>query len=264
MNKSENFIKLPLIETLKNSFAYVWYNKKILWNSLPIVAALIVLQLILSTTSSCNPDIDDCDTTWQNLTVSFGFLILNIGIIINYCREIVLKEDINFVSIGFWKNTLFYFLASLGIGIALVLPILFLVAIYATSGNFIPHLNSLILLIYAFILVELILVAPLFLIFPSIAVNDYEMLSIKKLFRLGKRNHNRIFWGLIASSIPCFLFLLVSATILFAVYDVETVRNSFSFGLLGLFMQLINTAFNASYYAHIYQFFKFVEKKEKN
>lgn len=263
MSNEKTFTKLPFGETLKRTFAYVWNNKKIMLAILPILLALIVVQIILTLTSSCDPKLEDCSNTWQNIAVSIAFVVLNIGIIINYCRHIVLKEELNFTSLSFWKSTVLYFLASIVLGIFLAIPVIFLAIFLAVVTSSFASAEFIAVLMYAIILIECILFTPLFLIFPCIAVKDYEMLSIKKLFRLVKDNHNRVFWGMLVASLPCFLFLVIIGLVAFAIYGTETVRDSLSFWLLGVVVQAINTCIRGSYYAHIYQFFKFIEKREK-
>lgn len=263
MNNEKTLMKLPLGETLKRTFVYVWNNKNIMLTILPILLALVVVEIVLTMTSSCSPEVEDCSTSWQNIAISLAFVVFNIGIIINYCRHIVLKDELNFVSLSFWKSVLFYILASIALGIFLTIPVIFLVSALALSIDVLSNIGTLILLIYLMLFVECILVAPLFLMFPAIAVKDWNLLSIKRLFRLVYGNHNRVFWGMLAASLPCFLFLVICAAILFSIYGTEVVRNSLSFWLLGVVVQTINTCIKGSYYAHIYQFFKFVEKKEK-
>ncbi len=263
MNNEKTLMKLPLGETLKRTFVYVWKNKNMMLTILPILLALVVVEVVLTMTSSCSPDVEDCSTSWQNIAISLAFIVFNIGIIINYCRHIVLKDELDFVSLSFWKSVVFYCLVSIALGIFLAVPVILLISALAVSTGVLANVSILVSLIYLILFVECILISPLFLVFPSIAVKDWSLLSIKRLFRLVHGNHNRVFWGMIAASLPCFLFLVISAVILFGIYGTDVVRNSLSFWLLGIVIQTINTCIKGSYYAHIYQFFKFVEKKEK-
>ncbi len=257
-------IKMPFWETLRRTFAYVWNDRKMLLAILPILIAFIILKFVLQQTSSCNPALENCNN-WQELTLSIALIVMNIAIIINYCRKIILKDDPNFTGKRFWKGAVFYFIATMVYFFLILLPLVVLIPLTmligssASAGSIGWGLLSLYVIIFA----EFVLAAPLLLWFPSIAVEDYKMLSIKKLFRLVKGNHNKLFWGMFVTNIPLFVLLVVIILAAGAFFGADNLRNSNSLWLLGMVVQALNTCLKGSYYAHTYQFFKFVEKKEK-
>ncbi len=264
-------IKMPFWETLRRTFAYVWNDRKILMFVLPILIAFLVLKFVLSQTSTCDPTAENCND-WRSLTLSIAMIVMNIAIIINYCRRIVLKEEPNFTGKKFWKSAVFYFVASLIYFLSVLLPLVILLLSAATIIQLITTVdaatfaNSIawgLLLLYVIVFIEFVLLAPLLLWFPSIAVEDYKMLSLKKLFRLTKGNHNRLFWGLFVTNIPLFVLLVVIILAAEAIFGVDNLRDNNLLWLLGIVVQVLNTCLKGSYYAHTYQFFKFVEKKEK-
>ena len=48
MHNEKTLMKLPLGETLKRTFVYVWNNKNIMLTILPILLALVVVEIVLT------------------------------------------------------------------------------------------------------------------------------------------------------------------------------------------------------------------------
>jgi len=261
MTKQNNIMKLPLLECIKRSFAYVWNDRKLFMKVLPILLAFIVLEFILSLQYSCEPGTANCPYSWTMSVVALAFILMNITVIISYCRKIVLQDKESITAWKFGKTIVFYIVATLLYSLAVIVPLtLFTILIFLTGiGN-----TGTMLLIYVFMFVWLIVMAPVLMWFPSIAVEDYKLLSLKKLFRLTKGNHVRLFLGLIGVSLPLFLLTVVILLLLGGIWGMDTIRDSISLWVLSMFIQFINTCLKGSYYAHAYQFFKYVEKKEQD
>lgn len=265
IQSKNNLYKLPILETIKRTFLYVLKERELLKAALPIVGALIVFEIILLKLFACDNNSGDCSLSWQNMVTKLAFSIVNIGIIINYCRQIVLKEKPDFTSKNFWKLVIYYSIAILAFTLLMFLTLFFagsIISIFTSTLDASPIFIAVFANLFALTL--LIIFAPLFLIFPCVAVEDYETLNIKKLFDLAKGNHLQIFSGLLLSGIPCLILLSIILMLAITISSIESIENNPVFVLAILLIQVINTFIRGSYYAHIYQYFKFVEKQQIN
>ena len=197
--------KLPFWDTVARSFKYVFKNKSLLRGILPLVAALSVLQIFLGLPFMCSVSGADCGTGWANTVTLLTIVLASVGVIINYCRSIICKAEIDFVSLAFWKRMGLYLVASFVMSVIILLPTL--VGIFIMSFIFDP--NSLLSLTASLTMLITIAVsitiAPLFLVFPAIAVEDFKIIRWSKLFALAKGNHNAIFWAQFVIMIPYWL-----------------------------------------------------------
>lgn len=260
-----NLNKLPILETVKRTFLYVLKERELLKASMPIIGALVVFEVILLKFFACDNSTGSCSLSWQNLVTKIAFSIVNIGIIINYCRQIILKEKPDFTSRNFWKLIIFYSIAILAFTLLMFLTVFFagiITSIFTSTLNASPMFIALIANLFA--LTFLIVCAPLFLVFPCIAVEDYEILNMRKLFDITKGNHLQIFLGILLAGMPCFIILCLILLISVKTLGIESIESNPILVLPILLVQVANTFIRGSYYAHIYQYFKFVEKKQIN
>ncbi len=251
--------KLPFWDTVARSFKYVFKNKSLLRGILPLVAALSVLQIFLGLPFMCSVSGADCGTGWANTVTLLTIILASVGVIINYCRSIICKAEIDFVSLAFWKRMGLYLVASFVMSVIILLPTL--VGIFIMSFIFDP--NSLLSLTASLTMLITIAVsitiAPLFLVFPAIAVEDFKIIRWSKLFALAKGNHNAIFWAQFVIMIP---YWLVSRmwTALFVVIGIDNYVVNLIFVIGGIFFGIIDACFKGAFFAHLYQFFKFYDK----
>ncbi len=253
--------KLPFWETVARSFKYVLKNKALLMGILPLIAALVVLQMLIGMPFMCSIDSSKCvEGSWQQNLTLLTVILASVGVIINYCRAIVLKANVDFVSLDFWKKMGLYLIASMVLSVIIVFPIF--IGIYLMSFFFDPNLligltASLTLLIS---IAVSILVAPLFLVFPAIAAGDYEIIKWKTLFSMAKGNHNAIFWAQFIIMMPYWLIAKMWYS-LYVVINADNYIINLIFIAGAIALGMIDAGFKGAFFAHIYQFFK---AKEKN
>lgn len=252
--------KLPFWETVGRSFKYVFKNKALIKAALPVVGALAVLQMIIGLPLLCSFTGGNCAMDATRLITLLSLLVASVGIIINYCRTIVCKAEVDFVSLKFWKRLAFYLAASFVLSLVILAPsfvCIFGAALFFNAvglGNLAVASSVLIPFIFA------IVFAPLFMVFPAIAVEDYKILSFKKLFQLVKGNHNAVFWGQFLLMMPYWV-LFQAFTALYMLIGVNTYVVNLIFVIIGLALGIMDACFKGAFFAHIYQFFKFYEKE---
>lgn len=257
---TNKLIKLPLREVLKNSLVFVWQHKKIVLPILPLVLILMIAQIVIRISPNCTADIQACSESWQLAILSILFSLTNIAIVINYCRTACGEKTSDYSSWSFIKKAGIYAALLLIVSLVLILAIAIIVALAIVVAH-----DTLIVqtIFYIGIIALGILTAPLLLIFPAAAMGDYEFMSIQRLFRLAKGNHNAIFWGLVSTSLICFLPMFILLGIAIWLQGLETMREQLWLMLSGMIMQIIYSMVKGVYYARIYQFFKYAEKNSK-
>ena len=248
--------KLPFGETVGRSFKYVLKNKELLRAIIPVVGVLTIIQILLGF-----PAMTSIKTvTLSHAKIYLGALSLAfaaIGIIINYCRSIVCKASVDYLSLKFWKRLGIYFVFAGIFTVIVAIPTLLLITFIAMLG-----LSQIMTMVLAMVITLAICISltPLFLAFPAIAVDDYEIIKPKKLYEMAKGNFNTIFWGQFSLMVPYWVVLqmLISAYYLIGVnnYVVDLI-----FVIAVLFIGMIDAGFKGAFFAHIYQFFKFYDKK---
>lgn len=260
MKKNElNLTDLPLKELLKRTFSYVWNDNKIWLQILLITIAVAAMQIIISFIPFC--DDYKCTEKWQTNISSVLFMIVNTMIIICYCRKIILKKTTDIKTKSFWKAVLFYCLAAIAVVLVLIIPAALSGALFGIIFGLSQNLWLPLFVLTMLILLSIFL-SPLSLIFPSIAVEDYDMLKLKKLFKITNNCRNKIFWGMFLAMLPCSLLLLALAIIYSLIYGSEALNESIAMPIVALILQLVNTYIKGSFYSHLYQFFKFIDKKK--
>lgn len=259
--ENQEIKKLPFWDTVARSFKYVFKNKKLLRGILPLVAALSVLQIIIGLPFMCSISGTDCGSGWAQTVTLITIILASVGVIINYCRSIVCKAEIDFVSLAFWKKMGLYLVASFVMSVVILIPTL--LGIFVMSFMFDPNaLISLTTSLTMLITVAVsIAVAPLFLVFPAVAVEDFAIIRVSKLFKMAKGNHNAIFWAQFVIMIPYWLVSKMWAS-LFAAIGVDNYVINLIFVVGGIFLGIIDACFKGAFFAHIYQFFKFYNKDE--
>ena len=250
---------LPFWETIGRSFKYALKNKTLLKSVLPIIVILLILQMIMNNPFVCVFQKNACTTDWRYYVTLASFVMAAVIIIINYCRTIVCKVDIDYKSIQFWKRATYYLLAKMGMLFIISVPSLLsvLLIVYISEVTNVLWI-SIILLIPLFFC---IIFAPLFLLFPAVSVEDFNLLKIRKLFQLAKGNHNAIFWSQLIISMPYWILFRACMEIYQVVGLSNYIINSV-FVLIGIVISVIDSCFKGAYFAHLYQFFKFYDTEK--
>jgi hypothetical protein len=258
--KSQEVNKLPFWKTIGRSFKYVFKNKSLIKGVLPVIGILIITQILMGLPYLCSIKADACVVDWRQKVTLITVVVAAIGIIINYCRSIICKADVDFKSGKFWKQMGLYLLSSLVLSLVVLAPsfICILLSVFLFNMVGLPNLATVSSILLP--LIFCVLFAPLFLVFPSIAAEDYKMLSWKKLFSLVKGNHNAVFWAQFIIMMP--YWILFRATVeLYNLIGVDHYIVNLIFVTIGLVLGVMDACFKGAFFAHIYQFFKINDNK---
>ncbi|MCQ2741439.1 MAG: hypothetical protein MJ210_04930 [Alphaproteobacteria bacterium] len=278
MNRQNNSSFLTLIG---RSFKYVFKNKALLRGISPLAAILIIFQLVLGLPFLCAFQ-DNCpvglssteavisaffhnnDINWTHLLAIISLVLGATGIIINYCRTLIIKARVDFLSLTFWKNMGFYLLARVVLDIVVFMLFLAFSFLLIKILNFIHPADFVYISgIFIVLLVSYILAAPIFLAFPAIAVEDFKMLHLKELFASAKGNFNTIFWGQFIITVPYWLFFGMLKEI-YTLLPQNNMIIDFVFVSLLVVISLIDACFKGAFFANIYQIIKFDKNLNKN
>ena len=206
---------LPFWETVGRSFKYVLKNKKLLIALLPVLAVLVVWQIAFGLPFMCSYSESFCLQNWQH-TISTVFLMLVVvGIIINYCRSIICKETVDFISLKFFKRMLLYILWSVFLTFLVSIPLALIISILLAFG--VDTNIVLIVSLFSFFALGTFF-APLIIALPALSVDDYKFTKISKLFQLVKGNKMSIFFGQFVVMIPYLLWVTFAGYLTFAIY----------------------------------------------
>ena len=259
--ENQEIKKLPFWDTVARSFKYVLKNKALLKGILPLAAALIVLQIFIGLPFLCSIDTSACSNDWRQTVTILSVALGAVGVIINYCRAIVCKAEVDFISLRFWKQTGLYFVASLFLSLLVAVPVIICLTLSAFIFDPQTSINLLTSISLLASVASAIVFAPLFLILPAIAAEDYQMIRWSKLFAMAKGNHNAIFWAQFIIMIPYWLIAKMWSEIYgFIASDNYVISLIFVAG--GLVLGILDASFKGAFFAHIYQFFKFYDKKK--
>ena len=103
------------------------------------------------------------------------------------------------------------------------------------------------------------LLAPLIIAFPALAVDDYKLINLSKLFNLCKGNKMAIFFGQFVIMFPYMLLSKMFAYI-YALIGVNNFVLNACFVIITLMMAVLDASFRGAFFAHIYQFLKYYDK----
>ncbi|MBE6458432.1 MAG: hypothetical protein E7010_01305 [Alphaproteobacteria bacterium] len=252
-------IKLPLIETISRSFKYFFENINAYTRLASLGLVVVLFDMFTNFPTLCSMRGIDCAQTWQQSVSTFLLMLISVAGIILYCRNIVYKT----MTMGwgsFLRSLALYILFSIFMVLLIAIPSIVLMILY---GMVVPNAGSHVIFDKLMLFIPLLIaiaVAPMFLIFPAIAVED-KSFSLKKVFNLAKGNYNRIFWGQFLMMIPggCIIFLL---NWLYKIIGIDNFVMNEIFIIVVIAVSLADTCLKASFFAHIYQFFKFYDEKK--
>lgn len=257
-------IKLPFIETLSRSFMYTLCSPKLFLQIAALGLAVLVIEMLGGFPVLCSLGEGKCqEGAWQT-TSSLAILLVSVAMIINYCRAVILKADIDFISLGFWKRSVKYILATLLLGLAIILPLMGFGIVYGmisyASGTEEPFGGIGYIVMFVVLVAWCIYLAPAFLIFAAITVDD-KTITVAEAYRLTKGNFNKIFWGQSIMMIPGAILLYVLALI-YNIIGADMYITDLLFTILVLALSFLDSCFKASFFAHVYQYFVFYKNKK--
>ena len=249
--KKNNAERLPFLETVGRSFKYVFMNKAVIKGILPLVAVLIILQIAIGMPFLCSLTGTCRDGLARNMTI-LSMVLGSAGIIINYCRTIICKAEVDFCSLKFWKQMFYYLLASCVLGAVFFVGFAILLIISAKVLMWVGLGAYVVWGVYVDAVVLFILLAPLFLAFPAIAAEDYNMLWPRNLYKTAKGYYNAIFWGQFTIMVPYWLAFGALKEIYAVLPHHIYVINLLVMGCL-VFISMVDACFKGAFFAHIYK-----------
>ncbi|MBE6444379.1 MAG: hypothetical protein E7020_06940 [Alphaproteobacteria bacterium] len=253
----KNNIKyLPFWETIGRSFKYVLKNRILLKAIIPVVGFLAVIQIVCGMPSMCAFSASYCNQGFSFIG-TITLIIAAAGIIINYCRSIICKAEIDYLSKNFWRRMGWYLLASISLAIIISIPTFATIVLISLLN--LGDLPTSILSIMSLIGISIVF-APLFLVFPAVAVEDYTIINWSKLYNMVKGNFNAVFWGQFVIMMPYWIVFRMFAEI-YKLIAIDNYIINLLFVIIILIIGMLDACFKGAYFAHIYQFFKFYNKK---
>ena len=254
----KNIKALPFWETVGRSFKYVLKNKKLLLALLPVAVAMLLLQIILKLPFMCSYNESFCVQNWQNSISTIISVFVAVGIIINYCRSIICKEYVDFVSLKFFKRMIFYILWSLLLTFSVGIPLSLFIIIMSFTG--LSTDTILMISLFLFFVIGTFL-APLAVAFPALAVDDYKIIKISKLFEMAKGNKMSIFFGQFIIMVP-YMILSQMFTYIYTISGTSSYGAKVFFVCITICLGLLDAGFKGAFFAHIYQFLKYYDKNK--
>lgn len=254
----ENKIILPLGETVRRSFMYVFLHAE---QGIKICSAWFILLLFEISTDFpvlCSLSEDVCpNLTMKRLSVFF-LSMAGIGIIVKFCRHIILHENNEgYWNLSFGKRELRYFLNSLIYTLIILLPMYCLTLILGRA------LMSpiIILLTLVLLLFLMIIISRLYLVFPATAVENHNEITFKKSWEITKGNANKIFWGQVLMMLPIAL-IGVCLSLTYRAIGSDNYILNLIFSFLMILLSFVDSLLKASYFSHLYQYFMYFYHKE--
>ena len=245
---------IPFLETIGRSFKYVFKNKALIKGILPLVVVLVILQMSIGMPFLCSLK-GTCHTGLaRNLTI-LSLVLGAAGIIINYCRTIICRAEVDFYSLKFWKQMLFYLIASMLLGLIFFIVFAVSLILLVKTLGWLNLRDYVVWGIYIDAVVIFILLAPMLLAFPAIAAEDYKMLLPQRLYKTAWGNCNAIFWGQFIIMIPYWLSFWALKEI-YAVLPNDLYIINLIFVICLAFISMVDAGFKGAFFAQIYQFFK--------
>lgn len=247
---------LPFWETIGRSFKYVLKNKKLQLALLPVVGGLFLLQIVLKLPFMCSYNESFCTESWRASLSAIVSVIIAVGIIINYCRSIICKEYVEFTSAKFFKRMSFYILWSFLLTFIIGIPVAVFIIIVSLTGLD----TNIIMLLSLFLFFGLgVALAPLMVAFPALAVDDYKIIKISKLFALAKGNKMSIFFGQFLVMTP-YMLLSKMFAYLYIFIGVNSYVMNLCFVFVTICLAVLDASFKGAFFAHVYQFLKYYDK----
>lgn len=259
-------IHLPFGEAIKRSFNFVFSHLSVyirlslFWGMLTCL-----IDACEGFPSLCPIGSENCVSEQKLNLYQWSLFFGGISIIISYIIYVITKTETGkYFRPRFGTKDFKYIWAMLKLIFAAVLLSVIIGLLFGVIGS-ILKLGSLkqigiIFSAISFFIISMYL-SRYILVFPGIAIEDAEM-SFNKSFELTKGNINAIFWGLFLLALPMSLVNIFVSSLYFAIrFDNVFLNLIFSFSLT--MIGFLNDTIKASFLAHIYQYFIYFDKKQK-
>lgn len=245
--------KLPFIAVIKQSFMYFFNNLGLFSRVASLGIVVVLFDMFADFPTLCAVRGTECPQNWQQSVSTLLLLLVSVSAIIMYCRNVVFKTTaMSWAS--FVRALLLYIVFSVFLVLIIAVPSIAVMFLYGVA---MPEAGQHGLMINLLMLVPLLIsiaVAPLFLIFPAVAVDDRSF-GIRRVFAIARGNHNRIFWGQFLMMIPCAVVILI-LNYAYRFIGIDNYLVNELFLIVVIAFSLVDSCLKASFYAHIYQFFK--------
>lgn len=252
-----NIKQLPFWETIGRSFKYVFKNISLLKAVLPVIGILVVVQMIFNFPMMCSFGMTQyCKGNLYNNIQIFITAVAACGVIINYCRSIICKANVDYLSGNFFKRLGLYFIASICLSVFIGIPTFIVTILGAVLGFNEVYLQ---ILIYLTFFGFGIFFAPLLVVFPAVAVDDYKIINWARLFSMVKQNHLAVFFGQMLVMVPYWLLYRTLLELYFILGFHNYIANLL-FTTIFISLAIMDACIKGAFFAHIYQFFKFYDK----
>ena len=252
-------IILPFWETVRRSFLYVFRNRETYVKITAVWFSILLYEMFTGFPSLCNISPDGCQGgDWQYKVALILISFASVAVVVAYCRNIILKEELKKFAFSFGKRELKYILFNIiFIGIITITAV-FSIFVFAYIGQLLHFPESIFNLTILIPLALTIYFSRFFLIFPAIAVDDKEM-TIKNSYRVTLGNANRIFWGQVLMMLPAATLLILLA-LLHGLINSDNYIINFIFTGFIFAISFLDSCLKASFLSHIYQYFTYFQK----
>lgn len=258
MDNKPEIVNLPFWETLRRSFMYVLTRPGLFFQVSAIWFAFLIYEVLCGFPSACNFSPENCSGSWQQNVAVIVLSIASVGIVISYCREIILKMPLNYFSLDFVKLGLVYLFYNLVFALIIAVPSVIAVFVFAFVGKLLNFPESVYLVALIFPLSIAVYASRVLLVFPAVTVGNFR-LGFKQSFKMTFGNANKIFWGQLIMMVPVIVALFALTLAYRAVPQPGMITKLIFVGLLYAF-SFLNSCFKAAFLGHIYQYFTFYMK----
>lgn len=259
-----NLIKLPLGETVRRSFGYVFFNMPMLVKIVACWFVFLIYELSTDFPVLCSLDGSACRQSWQQLLSMLFLSLASISILVATCRMIILATPPRRILwFSFGKRELRYTWKTI-VFTAMVIFLTFIVLfpiglLLKIAPNQIPPIFLLLSYVIPFGIVMAL--SRMFLVFPAVSVDNSEI-SFEKSWKITQGNMFQLFLGQLAMIIPVFC-LMFAASLLYRALGLDGFISKLFFSILLYAGSFLDAALKASFFAHIYQYFIYFYNKDK-
>lgn len=259
-----NPISLPLLETVTHSFMFVIKNIKAIAKICSVFVVLWLAEIGANFPALCVVEKAHCVQSGISVTLTVLLFLASMIIGVETIRHLILKQEYNWFHFSFGKATLKYIAYNLLISLFVIIPFSLILTLqnYALAHNAsLDVFNTLKSLALATFALFSILCFRFYLVFGAAAVEN-KKINLKRSYVLTAGNTLKLCAGQILLWFPV-------AFVLYLIFSIYMLGNwgyfaKSIFVLLGMCVSFFGSALKASYYAHIYQFFSYSEKRRNS
>lgn len=251
-------INLPFGESLKRTYLYVFAN---FGKAMKICSFWIVLMLaadvLMSFPSQCREG-QNC-IGWQSNVSMLLSVIASAAVSVSFARAVILKEEYDWFRISLGGRELKYLLFSLLILLLMLAAALIVGVVLAwlwqmfNPGSVGVRHPGYLGTYFLSVLVIAAFASRLCLALSAVAVDNQEI-GLRKAFDITSGNTVKIFLGLILSTFPVMVLLLLTGNLAQGIFA-DSWMGKFVVSALVVFFSALNAVFKSCYLAHIYQYF---------